>query len=336
MKSEKVICFGEALIDRLGPLGGDPLVDKPTEDCMGGAPANVACALGRLGNEVVFIGRLGDDLIGTNFRKLMKSRRLNISGLQSDKQRPSRVVLVNRDLDGERSFQGFLGDQGEGFADQALELNPLIEQWPLFVRNARWLIAGTIPLASPTSSEVFLWVLQQAEKGGLPIAIDVNWRATFWNSKSVPTSGPDELALRSITQILAKASLIKLAKEEAIWFFNNENPIEISKSLPQNPDVVITNGSRPIVWSINGFYGETKVLSPPSVVDTTGAGDAFTAGMIHKLSLLSESLDCQRKYEDIVRFAAACGACVCRGPGAIDPQPTYEEVQGFLASGGES
>ena len=50
----EVICFGEALIDRLGPPGGDPEVDRPLEDCFGGAPANVACGLARLGISVAF------------------------------------------------------------------------------------------------------------------------------------------------------------------------------------------------------------------------------------------------------------------------------------------
>ena len=45
-----IICIGEALLDRLGPLGGDPYLDKPTDDCLGGAPAYVACALARLGS----------------------------------------------------------------------------------------------------------------------------------------------------------------------------------------------------------------------------------------------------------------------------------------------
>ena len=64
MKSSKVISFGEALIDRLGPPGGDPSCDKPVKDCFGGAPANVACALSRLGVCVSFVSALGNDPIG--------------------------------------------------------------------------------------------------------------------------------------------------------------------------------------------------------------------------------------------------------------------------------
>ena len=70
MKSSSVIAIGEALIDRLGPLGGDPSVDIPVKDCFGGAPANVACALSRLGANVSFIGSLGNDAYGNNLKNL--------------------------------------------------------------------------------------------------------------------------------------------------------------------------------------------------------------------------------------------------------------------------
>ena len=77
MKLEKVIAIGEALIDRLGPLGGDPSIDLPVTDCFGGAPANVACALSRLGVDVSFIGSLGNDAFGKNFKNLfIKERKL--------------------------------------------------------------------------------------------------------------------------------------------------------------------------------------------------------------------------------------------------------------------
>ena len=45
----RVLCLGEALVDRLGPPGGDPATDLPCDDRLGGAPANVACGLARLG-----------------------------------------------------------------------------------------------------------------------------------------------------------------------------------------------------------------------------------------------------------------------------------------------
>ncbi|MFZ9947815.1 MAG: PfkB family carbohydrate kinase, partial [Vulcanococcus sp.] len=68
----QVICLGEALVDRLGPLGGDPVSAGPEQcdDRLGGAPANVACALARLGTPAAFVGRLGSDPIGVAFQQL--------------------------------------------------------------------------------------------------------------------------------------------------------------------------------------------------------------------------------------------------------------------------
>ena len=97
MNTGGVIAIGEALIDRLGPLGGDPSLDLPVKDCFGGAPANVACALGRLGANVSFIGCLGNDSFGKDFKSLLIERGINISGLQQDTNRPTRIVLVRRD-----------------------------------------------------------------------------------------------------------------------------------------------------------------------------------------------------------------------------------------------
>lgn len=84
----QVLCLGEALVDRLGPLGGDPATAAPgdCDDRLGGAPANVACALARLGTPVAFIGRLGQDSIGDSFRELLADRGVDLQGLQLDRR----------------------------------------------------------------------------------------------------------------------------------------------------------------------------------------------------------------------------------------------------------
>ena len=114
-KVQSVVCLGEALIDRLGPPGGDPAVDRPVDDRLGGAPANVACGLARLGTPVAFAGRLGQDAIGAAFSRLFVERGVETALLQRDAERPSRIVLVRRARDGERQFQGFAGDERAGF-----------------------------------------------------------------------------------------------------------------------------------------------------------------------------------------------------------------------------
>ena len=331
--SANVVCFGEALLDRLGPLGGNPSTDQPVHDCFGGAPANVACALARLGINVAFVGRLGDDQIGTQFRNLMVERGVDVSGLQIDQKLPSRIVLVRRDIHGERSFAGFAGDRGHGFADGAIDLNRFVEDWPAIASQAKWLLVGTIPLASGSSSKSLLWGLKQASEVGIRIALDVNWRSIFWDPNASAEMAPTDFAKDSIQPLLEIASLLKLSKEEAIWFFDNDNPLAISRSLSHKPDVVVTDGALPVKWLINNCSGTTKVPSSISIIDTTGAGDAFTAGLIFQLLQVRK----EENPDSIIRFAAACGALVCSGAGAIDPQPSYEKVKHFLSdSGGKS
>ena len=331
MKSVKVISIGEALIDRLGPLGGDPSIDLPFTDCFGGAPANVACALSRLGVDVSFLGSLGNDIFGRNFKNLLIQRGINTAGLQQDEVRPTRIVLVRRNPDGERFFEGFAGDKGLGFADQAISREQIIKDWPLVSDNAKWLIAGTIPLASEISSEAFFWCIEKALRNGIKIALDLNWRPTFWR-KNVSTSlSPTLKEKKEIISILENVSLIKLAKEEAQLFFNTTNPIKISSFLPNSPAVIVTDGSNPVSWLINNHSGNLLPISIPSVVDTTGAGDAFTAGLIYKLLSLELNTISEQEAEEIIQFGIACGAHVCQGVGAIDSQPYLKDLDTLLS-----
>ena len=308
-----VVCFGEALIDRLGPPGGDPAVDRPVDNRLGGAPANVACGLARMGTPVAFAGRLGQDAIGEAFASLFAERGVDTTLLQRDAVRPSRIVLVRRSLEGERQFQGFAGDEGAGFADQALE--------PAALPQARWLLIGTLPLATPTSAEALLSALRQARSQGMAVALDVNWRPTFWDPLADPVAGPSVAAKTAIRPLLQQAALIKLAREEALWFFNTDDPGAIQQALPQRPDVVITDGAEPVRWQLGADSGQQVAFQPPVVVDTTGAGDAFTAGLLHRWDVVPQ---------ERIRFAAACGALVCGGAGGIDPQPTQAQVEAFL------
>ena len=324
--SPQVICFGEAILDRLGPPGGDPEVDQAVDDYFGGAPANVACALAKLGTSTAFVGCLGSDEIGSRFADLMQSRGVNILGLEMTKTYPTRIVLVQRDHEGDRSFKGFVGAKDSFFADQFIDQEVLKNSWNVLSSNAKWLSLGTIPLANKVSRKSLLWSIEKAVSQGIKIAIDINWRPTFWDENNSPDSGPNDEVIIQIKSILSKASLLKLAKEEAIWFFGSIEPDVISHSLPNHPNVVVTDGSNPIKWFLAGFNGKTPAIKIPEVIDSTGAGDAFTAGLIHQLLInpvLPKSIE---KINKLILFASACGAIVCLKPGAIKSQPTKEEV----------
>ena len=155
----------------------------------------------------------------------------------------------------------------------------------------------------------------------MAMALDVNWRPTFWDVTADPEAGPSAAAKAVIQPLLDQAALIKLAREEALWLFNTEDPGAIQQVLSQRPDVVVTDGAAPVRWQLGTDSGQQVAFQPPAVVDTTGAGDAFTAGLLHRWAAAPR---------ERIRFAAACGALVCGGAGGIDPQPTQVQVEAFL------
>nr|WP_233133084.1 carbohydrate kinase [Synechococcus sp. MW101C3] len=326
----RVLCFGEALVDRLGPPGGDPAHDIPVDDRLGGAPANVACALARLGTGAALIGRLGDDRIGAAFRALLLERGVDTRALQCDPLRPSRTVLVRRDAAGERHFGGFAGDRGEGFADQAIDAAAMAGVLAPLLAQARWLLCGTIPLASAAAAAALQELLLAAGAHGLPLALDVNWRPTFWGLGA--EQGPPPAVRQRLEPLLTQAALFKCSREEALWLFGSANATVVRRALPQRPAVLITDGPEPIDWAVGACGGRLPSL-PVAAIDTTGAGDAFLAGLLHQLvgrpGLLQEPVVVSA-VEQVLRFAAACGALVCQGAGAIDPQPSEQQVLAVL------
>jgi len=326
----QVLCVGEALVDRLGPPGGDPATApaEQLDDRLGGAPANVACALARLGTPAAFIGRLGRDAIGASFAALFSQRGVDTSALQWDRQRPSRIVLVRRDAGGERSFGGFAGDRGAGFADQALDA-ALLESCLSRLRAApAWLLTGTIPLASAASAEALALLLDRASAAGVAVAVDLNWRPTFWDPTLAPDAPPPAPLQRRLRPLLERADLLKCAVEEAQWLFGGTDPVAIGAALPRRPDVLVTDGARPVRWCLAGLGGQREAFAAP-VVDSTGAGDAFTAGFLHCLCAHPDW-----PVERWIAFASACGALVCGGVGAIDPQPSEPQVLAFMQARG--
>ena len=332
----QVLCLGEALVDRLGPPGGDPAHDGPGDDRLGGAPANVACALARLGTPSAFLGRLGRDAIGAAFAQLFAQRGVDTSALQWDGERPSRVVLVRRDVSGDRQFGGFAGGAG-GFADQALAATELSAALGPLLAAARWLLVGTIPLASPAAASALQLACREAAAAGVALALDVNWRPTFWDPDADPASGPLPAQLAVIQPLLVQAALLKCAREEALWLFGTADPAAVSAALPQRPAVLVTDGGAPLRWWLGGAVGELPAFRVP-VVDTTGAGDAFMAGLLHGLVATPDLLAGASTGQalELMRFASACGALVCQGAGAIDPQPLPTAVLHFLLTSSKS
>ncbi len=329
MKKKKVICIGEALIDRIRNKSNQGFTDF-----LGGAPANVACALRKLKIDSTFIGSLGNDDYGKKFITQFDQLGVNLDFLQLDNDSSTRVVNIGRDQFGDRFFSGFAESSHSCFADEVLS-KKLIENEILNLEKSfleiKYLVTGTILLSSSISAETIFFLVEQAKKFEVKIVIDLNWREVFWDHSSLSSKISKAARVNLIKNFLNHANVLKLAKEEATLFFEEENPLLISQQLSNRPDVIITDGKYPVSWYINGLQGITETPSSQKIVDTTGAGDAFLAGFISKL-ISSGYPSNKLEIEDSIKFACVCGLLTCLGEGAIEQQPHYEKVNEFLGS----
>ena len=329
MKKTKVVCIGEALIDRIRNKSNQGFTDF-----LGGAPANVASALRKLKIDSIFIGRLGSDDFGKKFIEQFNELEVNLDFLQLDNDSSTRVVNVDRDQSGDRFFSGFEPSPHSYFADEALSMKLIEKELPnlkkCFLRT-QYLVSGTNVLSSPISAETIFFLLEQANKFEVKVLIDLNWREVFWDYSNFSMEINSKGRISLIKKFLNHAHVLKLAKEEANLFFELENPLLISQQMSKRPDVIITDGKNPISWYINGFQGNTEISNSQTIVDTTGAGDAFVAGLISQLISFGYPSN-EFEINSCVRFASVCGLLTCQGEGAIEPQPDYEKVSKFLGS----
>ena len=329
MKKTSVVCIGEALIDRIRNKSNNGFIDY-----FGGAPANVACALRKLKIDSIFIGNLGNDDFGKKIIEKFNELEVNLNFLQLNNDSSTRVVNVERDQFGDRFFSGFESNSQSCFADEALNKKSIEKKLPYLEKillESKYLVTGTNGISSPISSETIFFLLELAKKFEVKVIIDLNWREVFWEYSSFLSEISKTDRLNLVKKFLNHADCLKLAKEEATLFFGHENPLLISQQISKKPDVVITDGKNPVKWYINGLQGITETPNSGDIVDTTGAGDAFLAGLISKF-INSGYPSNELEIENCVKFASICGLLTCSGEGAIEQQPDYEKVNKFLGS----
>ncbi|KAG2424047.1 hypothetical protein HXX76_014868 [Chlamydomonas incerta] len=327
----KVVCIGEALFDLIADQKGVPREKvRSWKPYAGGAPCNVAVACARLGLEVAFVTALGADKQGDELLEVCRERGVNVDGVQRLVGHPTRDVYVTRDEDGDREFAGFgLPGIGSEYADAHIDPDRL----PLDkITHGSVVVTGTLGLSYPTTALALRTAVKAARGVGATVLIDVNWRPVFWEDQAA--------AKRVIMEYLQSADVIKLsdADLEALMGISLAlaliNPGAVAERFPNARGILITAGQEGASYS---FRSPTKAehsgVVPAfdvGVTDTTGAGDAFTAGFIFKM-LQAGGLDAisanPRLLKEAVVFASAAGASTCTRAGAIESQPTLELVE---------
>lgn len=320
MSNPRVLCLGEILFDRLADQVGLPREQVESwTPYPGGAPANVACGLVKLGTSAGFIGCVGEDEPGQALLQLLQTEGVDTTGVQRHPTAPTRQVDVVRTDSGDRIFAGFTGYDTDEFADTRLQAAKLPVQ--LFAQ-ADFLVLGTLELAYPDSNAAVHRALELADQYDVNILLDVNWRPVFWTD-------PDS-AISTIQEILKMVDFLKLSKEEAQLLFNTTDPGAITYRLDTLEGVLVTDGENGCAYCLSENEGKVPSFSMP-VVDTTGAGDSFLAGFIHQLCQHGiHSLAEATFAKEVVTYATAVGGLTTLQPGAIASQPTAAEVEAFL------
>jgi fructokinase len=321
MSTPRVLCLGEILFDCLADQVDQELSQVESwTTYAGGAPANVATGLVKLGTPSGFIGAVGQDTEGDQLVALLKEIGVDITGIQRPPEVPTRQVFVTRSQTGEREFVGFGDTLTTEFADTRLDSELLPES--LFAK-AEYLVLGTVSLAYPDSLEAVHRALELAYHNDIQTIVDLNWRPLFWLE--------EEMAPDLIWEVIHQADYVKCSKEEAEWLFHTSNPEEIYEKLDSAEGVLVTDGAQGCRYCLGDWDGEVAGFAV-NAKDTTGAGDGFLAGFVHQLCLLGDDLlDDETIAQNAVRYANAVGALTTTQLGAIAALPTAEAVKAFWA-----
>lgn len=348
----KVLCVGDALFDCIANddargLSVDDVVERNAwTPYPGGANANVATALCKLGTPSAFAGCVGSDDDGDALEHLVfRETGVDVTLLRRAAEGiPTRRVMVTRSVEGDREFGGFYGKKSaDKFSDCFLDASTLTDdKSDAVVKGAEWIICGTLGLAFEKTADATRRLIDRAVSSGAALCVDVNWRPVFW------PEGAEERARDEILELARRAQVVKLTDEEAEWLLGIpsgdalRNPSLVHAQFADASAVLVTAGEKGAAYSMAGHQG---VIEPfvVDVVETTGAGDAFTAGFLHGLLSMEVKIDAFHEevapeeqagvVESLVRFASAAGALTCTNAGAIAAQPTWGQVESFLIHG---
>lgn len=318
MSRKTVVCLGEMLIDFVPEANGQALADVPAfRRAAGGAPANVAAAVAKLGGSSRFIGKIGRDPFGAHLRQTIEEVGVNAALVETDEARTG-LAFVSLREDGERDFLFYRHPA----ADMLLRPDEVLEDW---LHDAAVYHFGSVSLISEPCRTATLDAARRSRDGGSLISYDPNVRLPLWPSA--------EAARAEILAHMPLADLVKVSEEE-IDFLLGKSLLEGARELlGMGPKAVVVTlgpeGCRVLTKTSDIVVAGTKV----DAVDTTGAGDGFVGGLLYQLSQngvtageLADVLSDPVRCSSILGFANRVGAITTTRRGAIPALPTLAEV----------
>lgn len=304
----KIWVIGDASVDLV------PETQNTYLKCPGGASANVAVCVARLGGACGFIGCLGDDDAGRFLRQVFEDNGVDVAFLRLDAALTSAVLIVNLADDGERSFTYLVHPGADTYVSP--------QDLPPFCKN-EWFCFSSIGLTDHPAREACLEGARRMREAGGHVLFDVNLRTTMWqDSSEIPALIAQSAALASVCKVSAD-ELCQLSGanrwQDARYFLRELGCETTIISLGEEGALLICP------------EGEYYFPAPHvEVVDTTGAGDAFVGGLLFTLSQTDNWR--QALLAEAIGNAIACGAMAVTAKGAMTALPFPDQLNTFLSS----
>jgi fructokinase len=307
------VVVGEALVDLVGQRGSRTMVGHP-----GGSPANVALGLARLGDPVILMTRLGRDAFGD-----MITTHLQASGVRVDggPEAGTRTSLAVATVAGGVATYDFRLEWDIG------DLEPL----PI---ETRCLHTGSLAtVLSPGRANVEDLLAREHQRGRVTISYDPNVRPALL--------GTPEEAQPEIEHLVALSDVVKVSDEDLHWLYPGRADEDVARDwLSRGPALVVVTRGGQGVFAVTADLALHRPAMPIDLVDTVGAGDSFTSGLLdglHRADLIGGMHRDQLAAIDestlvSILDAASLGAAItCSRPGA-DP-PSRAELDAAQAQG---
>jgi fructokinase len=307
------VVVGEALVDLVGQRGSRTLVAHP-----GGSPANVALGLARLGDQATLMTRLGRDSFGE-----MVSAHLKASGVRVD---------AGPDAGAKTSLAVASLAAGVASYDFRIEWD-IGDLAPLPVET-RCVHTGSLATAlAPGAAQVTNLLERERERGRVTISYDPNVRPALLGS-------PEE-ARPGIEHLVSLSDVVKVSDEDLRWLYPDRGDEDVARDWLAlgAPLVIVTRGGAG-VFAVTAHLELDRPATPIDLVDTVGAGDSFTAGLLNGLGradlLGGVRRDALARIDEsslisVLDEATLIASITCSRPGA-DP-PTWAEVETARAAG---
>ncbi len=324
-----VLCLGEILVDWVCTTVGAELPDATQfTKAPGGAPANTAVGLARQGVETAFIGRVSKDAFGDWLKNVLRENNIDVTSTVEDSQAQTRMAYVVTTSTGDRKLAEF---SRISCADTRLRTEDFVEE---HFTTASFLHFGSISLIEEPAKTSTEAAVKLAKKCGMLVSYDPNVRLSLWPSPAI--------CRETILGTLNWADIVKINEDE-LFFLTDSRDLENADKLREANDIglmIVTLDSRGAYFSSS--HG-SKIVPGFSVqlVEATGAGDGFNAGVLGGLLGYVKGVENRRQALDaidteqfavLIQRANAIGALACTKAGAIPALPTKQELDAFLAS----